>query len=45
MRNAIVHEYLNIDRGLVRKVVEEKAYRLMTEFLAKPFADFVRDPA
>lgn len=45
MRNAIVHEYLNIDRGLVRKVVEEKAYRLMTEFLAKPFAEFVRDPA
>ncbi|MCC5808504.1 MAG: DUF86 domain-containing protein [Opitutales bacterium] len=40
MRNAIVHDYLNIDRHLIREVVETEAYRLMTRFLAKPFDSF-----
>ncbi|MCC5838973.1 MAG: DUF86 domain-containing protein [Opitutales bacterium] len=45
MRNAIVHDYLNIDRHLVRRVVESGSDRLLSEFLAKPFEAFFQESA
>jgi len=33
MRNAIVHEYLKVDRDLIRAVLDSGAYRHVTDFL------------
>lgn len=37
MRNAIVHEYLKVNRDLIREVLLSGAYRHVTDFLEKPF--------
>lgn len=37
MRNAIVHEYLKVNRDLIREVLLSGAYRHVTSFLEKPF--------
>lgn len=37
MRNAIVHEYLKVDRTLIRAVLDSAAYTHVTEFLEQPF--------
>lgn len=42
MRNAIVHEYLNIDRNLIQSILDSGAYSYVTEFLEKPFDQFSR---
>lgn len=44
MRNAIVHEYLNVDRELIREVLNSGAYRHVTDFLEKPFEQFLGRP-
>lgn len=41
MRNAIVHEYLNVDRELIREVLNSGAYRHVTDFLEQPFERFL----
>lgn len=42
MRNAIVHEYLKIDRALIRAVLESGAYRHVTDFLERPFEELLK---
>ena len=42
MRNAIVHEYLNVDRDLIRAVLDSGAYRHVTDFLEQPFEQLVK---
>lgn len=37
MRNAIVHEYLKVNRALIREVLLSGAYRHVTDFLEVPF--------
>lgn len=36
LRNRIVHEYMNIDMGLVLQLIKEKQYKFMTDFLLSP---------
>ncbi|WP_158279882.1 type VII toxin-antitoxin system HepT family RNase toxin [Coraliomargarita sinensis] len=42
MRNAIVHEYLKVDRALIREVLDCGAYRHVTDFLERPFEHFLK---
>lgn len=42
MRNAIVHEYLNVNRDLIREVLLSEAYRHATDFLEKPFDQLLK---
>ena len=42
MRNAIVHEYLNVDRDLIRAVLDSGAYRHVTDFLEQPFEQLLK---
>ena len=42
MRNAIVHEYLKVDRDLIRAVLDSGAYRLVTDFLEQPFEELLK---
>ena len=42
MRNAIVHEYLKVDRDLIRAVLDSGAYRHVTDFLELPFDQLLR---
>lgn len=42
MRNAIVHEYLNVNRDLIREVLLSAAYRHVTNFLEKPFDQLLK---
>ena len=44
MRNAIVHDYLNIDRQLIRAVLDEGAYKHVTEFLELSFDELLERP-
>lgn len=37
-RNTIVHEYVNVDLDLVNKIVINKEYQIIIDFLLKPFA-------
>ena len=37
MRNAIVHEYLEVARTLTREVLESTAYKHVSNFLEQPF--------
>ncbi len=41
MRNAIVHVYLNVDRELIREVLESEAYHHVSDFLERPFSRFL----
>lgn len=41
MRNAIVHEYLEVDRNLIRAVLDSDAYCHVTDFLEKPFDELL----
>lgn len=41
MRNAIVHDYLNVDRQLIRAVLCEGSYKLVTEFLELCFDELM----
>lgn len=41
MRNAIVHDYLNVDRQLIRAVLCEGAYKHVTEFLELSFDELL----
>lgn len=42
MRNAIVHEYLKVDRDLIRAVLDSGAYRHVTDFLQQPFEELLK---
>lgn len=42
MRNAIVHEYLKVDRDLIRAVLDSGAYRHVTNFLEQPFETLLK---
>ncbi|MBT63533.1 MAG: hypothetical protein CML13_10015 [Puniceicoccaceae bacterium] len=42
MRNAIVHEYLEVDRKLIRAVLDSGAYQHVTDFLEKPFNELLK---
>ena len=42
MRNAIVHEYLKVDRDLIRAVLDSGAYRHVTDFLEQPFEQLLK---
>ena len=35
MRNALVHDYLNIDSELLQQLLAEKRYQFLTDFLEK----------
>ena len=41
MRNASVHDYLNVDRQLIRSVLCEGAYQHVTEFLELSFDELL----
>lgn len=45
MRNAIVHEYLKVDRELIRAILDSGAYQHVTEFLEKPFEQLLKGRA
>lgn len=36
LRNRIVHEYMNLDISRVLKLIEQKNYEIVTEFLLSP---------
>ena len=42
MRNAIVHEYLKVDRNLIREVLKSGSYRHVTDFLKEPFGQLMK---
>jgi uncharacterized protein YutE (UPF0331/DUF86 family) len=42
MRNAIVLEYLKVDRDLIRAVLDSGAYRHVTDFLEQPFEKLLK---
>ena len=42
MRNASVHEYLKVDRDLIRAVLDSGAYRHVTDFLEQPFDQLLK---
>jgi uncharacterized protein YutE (UPF0331/DUF86 family) len=42
MRNALVHEYLKVDRELIREVLDREAYCHVTDFLERPFDQFLK---
>jgi len=35
MRNALVHDYLNVDRQIVLAVLQQRAYRQLLEFIRR----------
>jgi uncharacterized protein YutE (UPF0331/DUF86 family) len=38
LRNKIVHDYMNIDPAKISKIIENKAYELVTKFLLAPIS-------
>ena len=36
LRNRIVHDYLNVDMGLIETLVKEQKYQLQLQFLLTP---------
>jgi len=43
MRNALVHDYLTIDSGLLQQVLAERHYQFLTDFLKKACQDLQND--
>lgn len=41
LRNTIVHEYMKVDLELLKKVILEKQYKFVIQFLNAPFDQFV----
>ena len=41
LKNTIVHECMNVDLELLKKVVLEKQYKFVLQFLKKPFDRFL----
>ena len=41
LRNTIVHEYMKVDVELLKKVILEKQYKFVLQFLKKPFDRFL----
>ena len=40
LRNTIVHEYMKVNMDYILKIIEDRQYNLITEFLKKPFKKF-----
>ena len=39
LRNALVHDYLNLKREVIKTVVDQQGYRIVNELLSKPWND------
>lgn len=40
LRNAIVHEYMEVNMDIVFDVVEHRHYQFILDFLSKPFSEY-----
>jgi uncharacterized protein YutE (UPF0331/DUF86 family) len=38
-RNAIVHDYMDLDRSIVAKIIEHQDYKQLEDFLIRPFQE------